>query len=472
MTALDDWIDEEARFAASAMLRAISASDLVKDRPGFGQHVIPRPGSVVASPVLAAYDPDPDYFFHWFRDSAIVIDALRVAPAEALDKRTVLDRLREFVEFSRSLHSLDGREFLRRGPFRERVQPSFLQYVRPDDEIAAVFGDAVQAEARVNPDGTLDFTRWARPQNDGPALRILALTRWRDAAADLDETLRAAMLELVIGDLGFIRSRVGGPSFDIWEEERGYPYYTQLVQAEALGRGAEWLDEARDAARAHACRSAADELGSNLDAHWGAKDGHYRSRIGAAGGAPEKALDISVILSVLHAGRATGAHSVLDPRAQATLSALEDLFDAEYPINRERPPDRGPAMGRYANDAYYGGNPWYLATLAAAEFYFRLVVALLSRAEMAVSKENARFRRRLVAADAVQESRVFAAPAFERGDSFMRTVHAYTPAGGELSEQFDRATGAQTSAKHLAWSYAAFLTAAASRRRACRAIRG
>ena len=54
----------------------------------------------------------------------------------------------------------------------------------------------------------------------------------------------------------------------------------------------------------------------------------------------------------------------------------------------------------------------------------------------------------------------------------MRTVQAYTPSGGDLSEQFDRATGAQTSAKHLAWSYAAFITAAASRRRAAQAIRG
>ena len=78
MTALDDWIDKEAHFAAGAMLRAVSATNLVKERPGFGQRVVPRPGSVLASPVLAAYDPDPDYFFHWFRDSAIIIDALRV----------------------------------------------------------------------------------------------------------------------------------------------------------------------------------------------------------------------------------------------------------------------------------------------------------------------------------------------------------------------------------------------------------
>jgi glucoamylase len=472
VTALDDWIDNEAHFAAGAMLRAISATDLIKDRPGFGQRVSPRPGSVLASPVLAAYDPDPDYFFHWFRDSAIVIDALRAASADGLEKRIAVERLREFAEFSRSLRGLDGRELLRDGRFREKVQPSFLQYVRPDDELAAVFGDTVLAEARVNPDGTLDFTRWARPQNDGPALRVLALTRWRDAQPNLDETPRAAMLELVIGDLDFIHSHASERSFDIWEEEFGYHYYTQLVQAEALARGAEWLAETGDASRARSCGSAANELARNLDAYWSAADGYYRSRTGVVGGVAEKALDIAVILGVLHAGRAKGAHSVLEPRAQATLTALEDMFDAGYAINRERPPDLGPAMGRYANDVYFGGNPWYLATLAAAEFYFRLAIALLSGAEMATTDENARFRRRLIAADGAQRSQAFAAAAFERGDTFMRTVQAYTPASGDLSEQFDRTTGAQTSAKHLAWSYAAFITAAASRRRAAQAIRG
>jgi glucoamylase len=193
-------------------------------------------------------------------------------------------------------------------------------------------------------------------------------------------------------------------------------------------------------------------------------EGYYRSRTGVAGGAAVKALDIAVILGVLHAGRAKGAHSVLDPRAQATLIALEDLFDAEYPINRQRPPDRGPAIGRYATDVYYGGNPWYLATLAAAEFYFRLATALLSGAEMATTDENARFRERLGA-----ESPAWAVG---RGDMFMRTVQAFIPASGDLSEQFDRTTGDQTSAKQLAWSYAAFITAAESRRQACQAIRG
>jgi glucoamylase len=464
VTALDDWIDQEGRFAASAMLRAVSATNLVKERPGFGQRVVPRPGSVLASPVPAAYDPDPDYFFHWFRDSAIIIDALRVAEAEGSEKQTTVERFQEFVDFNRSLRELDGRELIRRARFRKEVQPSFLQYVRPDDELTAVFGGAVLSEARVNPDGTLDFTRWARPQNDGPALQVLALTRWRNAQPDVDDALQAAMHELVIDDLHFIRSRTSERSFDIWEEESGYHYYTQLVQAEALVRGAEWLEERGDVKRARDFRSIGDALALNLDAYWSAEEGYYRSRTGVVEGVPEKPLDISVILGALHARRMKGAHSVLDPKAQATLTALEDLFDAEYAINRQRTADQGPAIGRYAKDAYFGGNPWYLATLAAAEFYFKLAIALRSGAQMPATSDNTRFRGRLGGESPARGS-------FERGDSFMRTVQAYTPPSGDLSEQFDRATGAQTSAKHLAWSYAAFITAAESRRQAAQAIR-
>ena len=41
-----------------------------------------------------------------------------------------------------------------------------------------VSGDAVYADTRVNPDGTLDISRWTRPQHDGPPLRALAVLRW------------------------------------------------------------------------------------------------------------------------------------------------------------------------------------------------------------------------------------------------------------------------------------------------------
>ena len=47
-----------------------AADALLKERPGFDTRVRPAKGSVLASPSSA----DPDYFFHWLRDSAAVIE--------------------------------------------------------------------------------------------------------------------------------------------------------------------------------------------------------------------------------------------------------------------------------------------------------------------------------------------------------------------------------------------------------------
>ena len=55
------------------MERAISATHLIRRRDDFGQMIVPAEGSVLASPVIAEWDPQPDYFFHWLRDSAIVM---------------------------------------------------------------------------------------------------------------------------------------------------------------------------------------------------------------------------------------------------------------------------------------------------------------------------------------------------------------------------------------------------------------
>jgi glucoamylase len=470
---LDEWIAAEARFATARMLGAISATHLVTERPGFGQRVIPRPGSVLASPVPAHYDPDPDYFFHWFRDSAIVIDALRVALAAGYTDGSAVKRFREFVQFSLSLQALDGQEFLRGGDFRAKVQPAFLKYVRPDAEIAALSGEAVLADVRVNADGTLDFIRWSRPQADGPALRCLALMGWWRQFPQLhqDPTLRAALSEVISTDFAFTLSYLRKPCTDVWEEDSGYHYYTELLQAQALTLGAEWLAESGQAARASAGRLAAQETLARLDDFWNEPAGFYRSRAAAGSDDLGKDLDIAVVLAVLHAGRTGVRHSVLDPRAQATLTVLEELFETEYAINRGRPRARGPAMGRYAHDRYYSGGAWYFATLAAAEFYFRLAQALASGAEMALVPANARFRQRLGAAESAVDGDEPARLALERGDAIMRTVQAFTPESGELSEQFDQTTGAQSSAKHLSWSYAAFITTAARRAQACRSIR-
>ena len=465
MEPLDLWIERQRVHAAAGMLMSISAVDIVKERAGFGQSLRPRRGAIVASPVPAAYDPDPDYFFHWYRDSAVVIDALRLLYAEDRIGPEALAHLADFARFSRDLQQLDGRALVAAPAWRARVTAGFTQYLRSDAELATVHGAAVAADTRVNPDGTLDISRWSRPQHDGPPLRALALLRWLGdgrAGPALDAALRAALAVLVRADLAFTAERWQTPSYDIWEEESGHHYYTLRVSAAALDEGAAWLDGQGETAPAQALRATARRILARLDDYWidgrgvagsaasdggapgdaAASAGHYRSRLLADGTRSTKELDIAVILAAIHAASpadrhasgAAAAHGPRDPRMHATLACLDALFDAEYPINRHRAAHRGPAMGRYAGDVYYSGGAYYFSTLGAAEFCYRA----------AAGGDAAGWRR--------------------RGDAYLETVRAYTPAGGELSEQFDRATGAQTSARHLAWSYAAFLSCVAARR--------
>jgi len=97
MEPIEPWLDQQYRHAASAMLRSISPVGIVKERSGFGQTVRPRKGAIVASPVLASYDPDPDYFFHWYRDSAVIIDALRLLYGDGSIGATACEHLADFL---------------------------------------------------------------------------------------------------------------------------------------------------------------------------------------------------------------------------------------------------------------------------------------------------------------------------------------------------------------------------------------
>jgi glucoamylase len=209
-----------------------------------------------------------------------------------------------------------------------------------------------------------------------------------------------------------------------------------LVTAAALSEGADWLEDEGAPEEAIALRAEVEAIHRSLDEFWSADEGFYRARILASGERSKKELDISVILAPIHALGSAEAHTVRDPRMHATLQRLEALFASAYPINHNRPPERGVAMGRYAGDVYFSGGAYYFSTLGAAEFCFR------------------------AAGDAPTDAQAW----IRRGDGFLAAVRAFTPASGELSEQFDQRTGEQTSARHLAWSYAAFISCVNARR--------
>lgn len=432
---LDEWADAQARISAGKMAECVSATSIVKQRPGFGQTIHPAKGSVIAAIGSAHSETEPDYFFHWLRDSAAIMDAALVLVKRGIDSEAWKQRFAEFARFSLDLRQINGARFLHETPdLHERTAPKLRQFIRPDAELAAVEGDdEVMGEVRYNADCTIDFLRWSRPQHDGLAARALVALRFLEANAVAEEA-QASVAELIQLDLDYTARHAGEACIDIWEEENAQHYYTCLVQFAALRKGAEWAERNGETIHAARLRAAATQMADQLGDFWSADAGHFLSRILPSAEQTPKALDFAIILGVLHAGLTDGPHSIADDRVLQTLNRLEDLFAAEYALNR----DTGAALaiGRYTGDSYFSGGAYFFCTFGAAEFYYKLAVAKADAGLIA------------------------------KGDAIMEMARRSIPPSGEISEQFDQTTGAQTSAKSLTWSYASFLTAWDARKHA------
>ena len=248
---LETWITHQAAGSAVAMARAISATHLVRRREAFAQIVVPAPGSVLASPEIADWDPEPDYFFHWVRDSAIVMRSVTDLMEDAatdLERQRWRGHFEDFLRFSLALSSLDGAQFLAHSRHRQATRRGARKFLRRDAEIRALAGDKLLGEPRFNPDGTIDILRWSRPQYDGPALRALACLRFLAAGGPQTNEL----VRLLRQDLGFTLRHAGRRCIGPWEEagQNVRHYYVALVQLGALVHGRKWADDAAGAWRA------------------------------------------------------------------------------------------------------------------------------------------------------------------------------------------------------------------------------
>ena len=423
---LDDWADTQAHLSAVMMEESVSATWLIKARPGFGQTVRPAPGSVIAAIGSANDESEPDYFFHWLRDSAAIMDAGLVLIAEDIAADNWKQHFADFVHFSHRLTKISGARFVAEHRDREQhTLPELRQFLRPDAELSQIEGDRALGDVRYNADGTIDFLKWSRPQHDGVATRALTCLRFLGAGAVPNE-VQDDVAALIRIDLDYTLKYAGQPCVDIWEEENARHYYTVLVQAAALGMGASWAQGRGEADYAARLAAKAEELEKLLEAFWSQEQEFLVSRIMPPGQATTKDLDAAVILGVLHSGRLEGPHSIADPRVAATLAKLEALFAADYALNREA--GAGLALGRYKGDVYFSGGAYFFCTFGAAEFYYKLAAQTGDVALIA------------------------------KGDAITEMARRSIPDTGEISEQFDQTTGEQTSAKNLTWSHAAFLT--------------
>ena len=192
-----------------------------------------------------------------------------------------------------------------------------------------------------------------------------------------------------------------------------------------------------------------------------------------AGGRSGK--DANTILGSIHnfdpsAGCDANTFQPCSDRALANHKVVTDSFRSIYTVNSGIAQGVAVAVGRYPEDSYYNGNPWYLNTLAAAEQLYDALYVWKQQGSITVTSTSLAFFKDLVpsvtagtyASGSSTYTSIYNAVQ-TYADGYMAVVEKYTPSNGALAEQFDRSSGSPLSAADLTWSYAAFLTAAQRR---------
>ncbi|KAJ3354961.1 Glucoamylase, intracellular sporulation-specific [Allomyces javanicus] len=428
------------------------------------------PGTKTGCVVAAQSKQEPDYWYYWTRDGALVMDVLVHEYATAHDPSTIqrMEKvLWDYIEFNTVIQLVKNRS------------------VSPRDPLGL-------GEPKFNVDGTAFKGSWGRPQHDGPALRASTVMRFVRAylrrGGSLERLYHAVLPadSLVKRDLEMVSHNLGAANFDLWEEVRGEHLYTNLVQRRALVEGTHFAQFFNDSGAAQWYHMRAEDLTPTIDHYWNAARGYFDATRHMVGGHRYKSsnLDVAVILAALHThgDRTDGVLAVDDDRVLATAAALAEHHRRVFAINHRVRPDLPPAIGRYEEDQFMGGNPWFLCTLAMAELHFRVAVRIARDGFVAITSRSVAFFTALPTAPlagfgpgTVKKSDAqFAAileGLLERGDGFLVRARVHMGEGGRMDEQIDRWTGKMRSAKDLTWSYAAFITAANARDEARAAVR-
>ncbi|KAI9223531.1 Six-hairpin glycosidase-like protein [Blastocladiella britannica] len=466
------------------------------------------PGTVIASPSRA----DPDYFYQWTRDGALVIDTLiRVLERQGqqptwpmgINVTAIEAHIWDYVELTATVHQ----------------QHKSLS-ASPDDPMGL-------AEPKYFANtGTPFDGEWGRPQLDGPALRAAALTRWVNYLhMQYPKQHRPAWIADRIGrylyratmpadtaikrDLEVAAATIEHHGFDLWEEVHGRHAYTLVAQVRALvagaelarlfndSRAAEWYDvRARIGAQ-----SIPEFFVPAPSAAAGIAVVSHRflcATLNRTGGMDTKVsnVDIASVLAALHLPSLTSTSGSSEVVANGlayfsttadamlmTVRVIADQFKQLYPINQRQRHHRysgddkqiEDAIGRYPEDTFTGGNPWFLATFAIAEQYYSTARDFARAGSLSISPET----RSYFPSDAVSDAqdsvkyrtgdpvfRSIIVGLINRGDQYSRRclMHMDRSRGGHMDEQMDRSTGYMRGARDLTWSYAAAITATMARR--------
>ncbi|EFW21461.1 glucoamylase [Coccidioides posadasii str. Silveira] len=422
---LEQWLETESSYALQSILDNIG-DDGAKVQ---GAHA----GIVVASPSRA----DPDYFYTWTRDAALVFKHL--IDAFVAGNHDSQDRIHKYI-----------------------TAQSYLQTVSNPSGTLSTGG---LGEPKFHVDQSAFTGSWGRPQADGPALRATAMityAKWLIANGH-EDAAKSIVWPVVQNDLSYVGQFWNSTGFDLWEEVQGSSFFTAIAQHRALAEGNN-LARQLGTDCPH-CESQAPQILCFLQSFW------TGSNIIANFGGDRSGLDANSLLGIIHnfdpeADCDDNTFQPCSSRALANHKKVTDSFREIYPINSGMEGDQAVAVGRYAEDVYYGGQPWYLATFASAELLYDAIYQWNHTGKITITDVSLPFFQSIYKSAHVgtysSSTNVFSeiiANVGSYADGYLNVARKYTPCSGALAEQFSRNDGTPLSASDLTWSYAALLTA-------------
>lgn len=406
----------------------------------------------------------PDYAYMWVRDASMVMDIVSKLYASCTSQQ-----------------------------MRETYETILFQYA-----VAAAHEQNENAptglgEPKFNLNNSPYTLPWARPQNDGPATRAIALIEFanaymakggsRDVVMDqLYDSDKYPEIAPIKRDLQFVATNWSSPTYDIWEEVEGDQFYDRFVQRRALVLGANFAQTMGDSEFSSNLETQTSKLTDTLSQFWYPPLQLILYEYGPVLDGKSGYKDMAVILGIIHGYADDGVFSYTNDQVLVTAyqvsTSFLDIYDLAKITSDNSGKPLGIPVGRFPKDTYNGygtgpGNPWYLTTLAMAEFLYRSVQEFESAGSITVSntslpfwnyfassvdhKAGARYNKN----DASFYSSLEALIGW--GDAFMRRAKYQTPFTGHMTEEYNRTTGIPQGAMDLSWSYASLLSAAFAR---------
>ena len=262
---------------------------------------------------------------------------------------------------------------------------------------------------------------------------------------------------IVQNDLSYVTQYWNQTGFDLWEEVQGSSFFTIAVQHRALVEGGALASQLGKSCAG--CTSQAPQLRCFMQSFW--TGSFIRSNINTNNGRTGK--DANSILASIHtfdpnAGCDDITFQPCSAYALANHKQVTDSFRS-YGINSGIPAGSAVAVGRYIEDVYYNGNPWYLNTFAAAEQLYYALYQWNKQGSLTITSTSLAFFRDFsssintgtyAAGSTTYNTLISAIKAY--ADGYLSVAQKYTPSGGSLAEQYDKSTGNPLSAPDLTWS--------------------